>query len=108
MKTNIELSKIEGYPEIMAHIVSVSEAVKISFKDYDSYGFAVILDNCRCINVYRECKAISSADEIHDIDALRGYLISQIRLVNPSFAQKAADITDLNINNIDVTKSSGL
>ena len=79
MNINIELNKIAGYPEILKHIVAVSEIVNISLKGDKSYCFTVSLDNNKCINVSKSCSDSDYLEIFQDIQTIREVLLTEVK-----------------------------
>eukprot|EP00831_Metopus_contortus_P029200 TRINITY_DN2403_c0_g1_i2.p1 TRINITY_DN2403_c0_g1~~TRINITY_DN2403_c0_g1_i2.p1 ORF type:complete len:185 (-),score=12.72 TRINITY_DN2403_c0_g1_i2:40-594(-) len=78
MNIKNELKKIAGYPEILKHIVEVSEIVNISIKGDKSYCFTVSLDNHECINVSKACSDLDYLEIFQDIQTIREILLIEV------------------------------
>jgi hypothetical protein len=85
MNTKNELWEIDGYPEIVSHIVGISDVVLLNLAEAKSYSFTVSLDNQRCINVSQAID-VTNAMEAHDaIYRLRDKLLSVVKESNPIY-----------------------
>lgn len=93
-----ELCEIEGYPDIIQHITDVSAVVDISIQNRYSCGFTIMLDDCRCVNVYHNCDEEHAEFTWMQILNLRERMISEICTVKPGFNPAVAidlDASDL-------------
>jgi len=79
MNIKNELNKIAGYPEIIKHIVEVSEIVNISLKGDKSYYFTITLDNQMCINISKPCSESDYLETFQDIQTIREILLAKVK-----------------------------
>jgi len=85
MKTKLQLSDIPGYPEIIPHIVDVSDLLDICLGKSVSYGFTIIMDDISCVNVFFDAAGKEAWDLIRSIKRLREKLINEVKLASPGF-----------------------
>jgi hypothetical protein len=71
MNNESVLSKIDGYPHFIEHIIDISEVVNIRLHGLDNYSFTITMDNDRCINIYRTTKSDSGEDVYKDMCDLK-------------------------------------
>lgn len=85
MKTKYELSEIAGYPEIIYHVVDVSQVVNIRLKEAINYCFTLTLDNSQCMNISRTCNDFNSSEVFQAMCSFRKELISEINHAKPRY-----------------------
>jgi hypothetical protein len=94
MNREFELQEIAGYPEIVPRIIDVSSVVIIRVENHLSCGFTILLDNCKCVNVYHNCDEKHAENAWMQILNLRERLISEICTVKPGFTPAMASSSD--------------
>ena len=85
MNMKNELREIDGYPEIISHIVDISDVVLINIADAKSYSFTVSLDNQKCINVSQTYDLANTYKAYEAVYLLRKKLLSEVAEFNPMY-----------------------
>lgn len=85
MNTKYQLSEIDGYPQIICHIMDISQVVAICLKAEKSYGFTVSLDDGGCINVTQVCDDKEAEDVYAALCHLRLLLLADVYRVSPGY-----------------------
>lgn len=74
MNSEIVLSEIDGYPDIIYHIVDISEVVTIRLQGVDNYSFTITMDDDKCVNICRTIKSDNGEDAYKEMCDLIGLL----------------------------------